>query len=413
MRIALSSPVRTRAFLGGCAGLISFCFGLSLQAVIEQHLAAHPTMQNVTRLERIQPLNADYEAALGAISMESGQFQQAGVHLERAARINPHSAHIWLMLANAYEVLGDDARRGAAVREAIAAEPKNTAVQWEAANLFLPTDLDRSLQLLRGVVQNDPKYATAAMQVAYRASGQNVEKAMLAIPLETASRVLFMHWLINRGDWGAADHVWPTVLRAPGDLQARDIFFYIDSLIGRHRAEQARAAWLSLADRDPSLRAQLQPGNLVFNGDFEGDLLNGGFGWRYTPTTGVTASLDTSTFHGGTRSLALQIDGENLQDLGFRQYVRLEPGRYHLSAWFHAEELEAAHGVRFVIEDAYSHTQVFLSEEELGSFAWREFDADFTVRANTELATIALVRSPSDGLIRGKLWLDDLRIEKQ
>lgn len=414
MRIALSSPVRTRAFLCGCAGLISVCFVLSLQAMVERYLLAHPTVDNITLARRIQPLNADYEAMLGENSMEDGQFQAARDHFAKAIAINPHSSRFWLLMANAYQVLGDDARRGDAVRHAIAVDPRDTEVQWQAANLFLGTDLDRSLQLLRGVVENDPKYASAAMQVAYRASGENVDKAMLAIPLKTEPRLQFVHWLIEREHYDAADRVWPTLLRAPGPLQARDVFFYFDSLIEHHRSSAARAAWLALADRDPVLRAQSQGGNLVFNGDFESELLNGGFGWRYAPASGVIASLDTSTFHGGTRSFALQIDGDNVEDFGIRQFVKVDPGSsYRLSGWLHAEELEAAHGVRFAIEDTYSHARLLVSDETLGSFAWREFDSTFTVAAGTELVTLSLVRSPSQGRIRGRLWLDDLRIEKQ
>ena len=414
MRIALSSTVRTRAFLCGSAGLISVGLALSLQAIVEHHLLAHPTVNNIALAERVQPLNADYEAMLGDVSMEDGQFQAARDHFLRALAINPHSSRFWLMLANAYQVLGDDAERADAVSHAITAEPRNTEVQWQAANLFLATDLERSLQLLRGVVENDPKYASAAMQVAYRAADENVDRAMLAIPLTTESRLQFMHWLIDREKYDAADHVWPTVLRAPGELQTKSVLFYFDSLIERHRSADARVAWLALADRDVGLRSHLQPGNLISNGDFEGELLNGGFGWRYAPATGVLASLDTSSFHGGTRSLAMQIDGDNVEEFGFRQYVKVDAGAtYRWSGWMHAEELEAAHGVRFAIEDAYSHSRLFLSDEALGSFAWREFDGTFTVPPGTELVTISLVRSPSEGRIRGRLWLDDLRIEKQ
>lgn len=414
MRIALSSPVRTRAFLCVCAGLISVCFALSLQAIVEHHLLAHPTVHNIKLAQRVQPLNADDERMIGQSALESGRYQVAVVHLRRSVQMNPHASRVWLMLADAYEMMADDNQRDDAVRRATAAEPKDTQVEWRAANLSLNTDLDRSLQLLRGVVENDPRYSASAMEVAYRASGANVDKAMLAIPLETKPRLEFMRWLVDRKHYDDADHVWPTLLRAPSQLRPRDVFFYFDSLLDRHHPNRAHAAWLALAQREPSMRAQVQPGNEVFNGDFEGDLLSGGFGWRYVPTEGVTASLDTSTFHSGTRSLALQIDGENVQDFGFRQFVKVEPGaRYRLSAWMHAEELQAAFGVRVAIFDAYSHAELFLSDEALGSFPWRQLDTTFTVPPDTELVTVSLVRSPSQGRIRGTLWLDDLRIEKR
>jgi len=414
MRLDISSPVRKRAFLLVCAALLSLAWALSCQALIEHWLDRSATVKNAALAAQLQPLNAEHHEMLGFLLMGPtyGDYPQARMHLEKAVAINSHSSRSWLLLANIYEVLGDNTARRDAVLHALASEPRDTQVQWEAANLYLTTDLDRSLQLLRGVVESAPAYAPAAMGVAYRGANNNIDKAMLAIPLETSSRLQLMHWLLDRAQTAAADRVWPTVLTAPGPLQASDTFFYLDSLLARHEPDRAFAAWSALAQRDSALH--LQPGNLISNGDFEGDLLNGGFGWRYAPTAGVTASLDTSTFHGGTRSLALLIDGENLQDFGFRQLVKVEGGgHYRLTGWLHAEELEAAHGVRLAVVDGYSRAPFLLSEEALGSFSWREFGGDFTVPAETKLVTVFVTRSPAEGLIRGKLWLDDLRIEKQ
>ena len=416
MRIALSSPVRKYTFVAGCVALLSLAWALCWQAIGEHWLEKTTTLENATRAARLQPLNADHEEDLGNILMDPtfGRFQEAAAHYQRAVAIDPHSSRAWLNLANAYGVLGEDDRRLDAVRHAMIAEPKDTQVQWEAANLFLDTDLDRSLQLLRGVVENDPQFAPAAMQVAYEASNNNIEKAMLAIPLTTALRLQLMHWLLDRHQDDALDRVWPTVLSAPGPLHANEAFFYLDSLVGRHQVGSAYDAWLALVQRDPVLRAHLQPDNLVTNGDFEDEILNGGFGWRYAPTAGVTPTLDTTTFHGGTRSLALQVDGDNLQDFGFHELIKVEAGaHYRIGAWLHTEELEGAHGARLSVTDAYSNAELLLTDEVLGSLPWRELDSDFTVPAGTQLVKLSVVRSPSSGRIRGKLWLDDVRIEKR
>jgi hypothetical protein len=201
------------------------------------------------------------------------------------------------------------------------------------------------------------------------------------------------------------------VLAASGAIQPRDSFFYIDSLIDRHELLKAHEAWMALAQRDSALGPD--GGNLVVNGDFENGLLNGGFGWRYVPASGVTASLDTSTFHDGMQSLSLQLDGENLSDCGFSELVVVEPGaHYHVSGWMHAEDLESAHGVGISVSDAYSRAGLLFTDEALGSFPWREIAGDFVAPADTQLVKIALMRSPANGRIQGKLWLDDVRIEK-
>lgn len=416
MRIALSSPVRKGAFLVGCLASLSLAWALCCQAAAERWLASSGTLENTRRAAHLQPLNAAHEETLGLILMDPayGQFDEARTHLEKAVSMNPHSSRAWLNLANVYSVLGQDEMRFNAVQHALIAEPKDTRVQWEAANLFLANDLDRSLQLLRSVVESDPSYAASAAEVAYRASGNDVEKTMLAVPMKTTPRVQLMHWFLERQQNEAADRVWPSVLEASGPLAPRDVFFYLDDLIARHQPDKAFAAWKALVQRDPAFIKQFSVDNLVYNGDFQGEFLNGGFGWRYTPTSGVTPSIDTSTFHASNRSLELGIDATDTRDFGFHQLIKIEPGEhYRLSAWVHAEELEAAHGVRLGVEDAYSHNQIALTEEVLGSFPWREVSIDFTAPKGAELVNLSVVRSPANGRIKGKIWFDDVRLEKQ
>ena len=49
--------------------------------------------------------------------------------------------------------------------------------------------------------------------------------------------------------------------------------------------------------------------NLIVNGDFSLDVLNGGFDWQYQKQRSVTLTLDPSDFHGGHRSLLITFDG--------------------------------------------------------------------------------------------------------
>ncbi|HVZ16949.1 MAG TPA: tetratricopeptide repeat protein, partial [Terriglobales bacterium] len=233
MRIALSSPVRRYTFVIGCAALVLLVSALNLQAIGEHWLASSASPIRLEQATRLQPLNAEIQEKLGIVSLDPahGDFEQAAWHLQRAAEINPHSARTWLNLANTYSVLGDDERSADAVRHALVVEPKDTQVQWEAANLFLTSDLDRSLQLLRGVIENDLQYNSPAVEVAWTATGKNIDKTMMAVPLTVTSRLQLMHWLMEHNEIDSADRVWPTVLAAPNALNVRESFFYIDSLI--------------------------------------------------------------------------------------------------------------------------------------------------------------------------------------
>ena len=110
--------------------------------------------------------------------------------------------------------------------------------------------------------------------------------------------------------------------RAPDKFRSKDALFYVDSLINRHEVSRARTVWSELSARDNEISRRIEPGNTLVNGDFEDNLLNSGFDWRYAPVSGATLTIDTSVFHEGTRSLGIQLDSPNLADAGVYEVVR-------------------------------------------------------------------------------------------
>jgi hypothetical protein len=117
-------------------------------------------------------------------------------------------------------------------------------------------------------------------------------------------------------------------------------------------------------------------------------------------------------FHAGTRSLALQFDGDSVTDAGVFQLVPVEPNtRYVFRNFTHSDELESANGPRLAVTDFYSGKTLMLGEEILGSTSWREGTGEFATDADSRLVKISVIRSPANGKVRGKLWVDDLHLE--
>ena len=112
--------------------------------------------------------------------------------------------------------------------------------------------------------------------------------------------------------------------------------------------------------------------------------------------------------------LSLQFDADSIPDAGVYQLIPVEPAtRYSVRGYMRSEELESANGVRLGIADYYSNNPLAMAEEIVGSNSWREGSAEFTTGPDTHLLKVSIVRSPSQGRIRGKLWIDDLRMEKR
>jgi Tfp pilus assembly protein PilF len=350
---------------------------------------------------------------LGIAYLATGQ-QQAASLLEESARINPYDSRTWLSLSTVYGV-SNPAKQYGATMEALAVDHTNVDVEWEASQLLLQNgEIDQALRLLREVSTYDSVKNNRVIQSAFRATGGDVSRTLEAVPPTAIGRLQLLRWLLEHDKTSAADRVWPSVVEAKGSVPARDLFFYLDSLIGRHEVGRAQSVWKWAGSNDSDLRRGIETGNLFVNGDFESDLLNGGFAWRYAKTDGVTVTMDTSTFHGGTRSLSLQLDVDRIADAGIYQLVPVEPGsRFSIDGFAHSEELESANGVRLAIVDYYSNAVLFSSEEILGSTSWKELSGELTTPSDCRLVKLSIVRSPSFGRIRGRVWLDDLRMEKR
>lgn len=412
MRISINSPVRKAAFLGGSIAAAVLAWGLCWQALAEHVVTRAGTLEGFEKAARIQPLNANHLRVIG-VGLVQSETSKAIATFEQSARINPHSALTWLELSRAYGISGQQEKQHKAITRALAADPKDVDVQWDASLYLIQNrDVDGALTLIRELISNDPTKAVAGMQAAYNATGGDASRTLAAIPPEAAIRVSFMRWLVEHGDAAAADQVWHGLSAGGGQLHARDLGFYIDSLIARHETATAKSVWGYLQANDADVQRNLEPGNLIVNGDFEANLLNSGLGWRYTKTDGVAVSIDTSTFHSGTRSLALQFDGNGVADAGIFELVPVEPNtRYSVRGFTHSEELESANGIRLAVTDYYSGKPLTMGDEILGSTAWRETSGEFTTDPDTTLVKICIVRSPAVGRIRGTLWVDDLHLE--
>jgi tetratricopeptide (TPR) repeat protein len=414
MRIPLLSPVRKTAFLSACLTAGVLAFALCCQALAEYWVTRAGTVAGFEKAARIQPLNAYYPQVLGTNLIQT-DFVEAAAMLEESARINPHSSRTWLSLSRTYGVLGTKEKQYDAIMKALTADPKDVDVEWDAGIFLIQNgDIDSGLKLVRDVISNDPTKVVEAMQTAYRATGGDIAKTIEAIPPTSAARLRFLRWLVEHDQAAVADRVWPSVAGAEGKLRAHDLFFYFDSLVSRREVAQARSVWTALLASDSRVQRRIEPGNLIVNGDFEDNLLNGGFDWRYTKTDGVSVTMDTSIFHAGTRSLSLQFDADNISDAGIYELIPVEPAaRYSLRGYMRSEELESANGVRLAATDYYSNDLLMMGEEIIGSTSWKEVSGDFTVGPETRLVKIGVVRSPSHGRIRGAVWVDDLRMEKR
>jgi hypothetical protein len=186
-------------------------------------------------------------------------------------------------------------------------------------------------------------------------------------------------------------------------------------LIAHHEVEQATRVWQQSAELSGLAAYQSSAENLLVNSDFGREILNGGFDWLYRKVTGVTINLDPRESHSGARSLRITFDGPGIEDAGIRQLVPVEPNtQYEFSGFYKAAEMDGAGGAEFAIQDLYKETSLFRSDELRDTELWREVEGSFVTPADTKIVVVRIARTPPGSPIRGKLWVDNLKlVERQ
>jgi Carbohydrate binding domain len=414
MPIELRSPLRKFSFAGACCILVGLYLHLALRAYLASHLAATPDVSNLNKAIRLEPSNAEYRELLGrSLALSGANLNDAIASYRTAVHLNPYVARYWLDLAGAYQVAGHTSEQERSVEQAVEADPTTPHVAWEAANFFLiQGDQERALRNFRVVLANDPEAVDSALQLCWRATGDANRILDRALPRRPDLYLSFLRLLISKQEVAAAENVWNRLIALNQAFSTKLAFPYFRFLIAKQEVAAAQTAWQQLAVLDRSIQPYFPSReNLIVNGGFEENVLNGGFDWWYQSNPHAALAIDTSDFHSGTRSLSITFDGRNPGDAGIFQFIPVKPNTdYEFSAVSRTEDIESASGPRFAIVDAYTNASYVLTDDLLGTNPWRVQHARFQTGPNTNLVLLKIVRQPAGPLIRGKLWIDDLRL---
>ena len=413
MEIALNSPPRKAVVIAVGALLVLFYTFSAARLFVASIFADRADLPSLQRAVRFDADNADYRDHLGRYyAMVARDPGQAIQHYRAAAQINPHSARYWFDLASAYQVLGEIQNQTWALQHAVEADPTTPEVAWEAANFYLVQgENEKALHEFRVVLENDPPRADFAMQYCWRIRPDADELLRDVVPHKSAALIAFLDLLMSKEQVGATEKVWAVLIASPQAFALGRVYNYFNFLINHKEVAEARLVWQQAASRFGLSSYLPTSNNLIVNGDFHLDILNGGFDWQYQKQQSVSLTLDPSDFHGGHRSLLIAFDGPGLSDAGIRQSIAVQPRTtYEFSAYYKNGEIEGAGGPHFTIQDAYSQTVLYDSDELKEAGFWKSATGEFTTGDDCRLLLLHIRRIPEGSPIRGKLWVDDFRL---
>ena len=388
---------------------------LAAREFTASHFAFRTDLPSLERAVRLAPGNADYRHRLGRyFAFVAANPESALDNYRAATRLNPHQARYWFDLAATYQVAGNAEGQRDALEHALQAEPTAPDVAWEAANFFLITgDIDRALREFRVVIENDSSLAPIALQSCWRARPDADALLRDVVPHRTDTLIAFLSLLEGKQETDSAIKVWDQLILVHQKFENRYLFDYVRYLIQAHRPDAASTAWAQAANV-LGLPAYLPSAdNLIVNGDFSLDVLNGGFDWTYQTQPSVSLQLDPSDFRQGQRSLSITFEGPGIADAGIRQWIPVRGATgYEFTTYYKSSSFEGAGGPQIVLRDFYTGEPVYISDPLNDADFWKAVHSRITTPASTSLLVLKIERMPPGSPMRGKLWLDDFQLSE-
>jgi len=412
MRIPLPTRRARIALLAGVAVLALIYVVLTGAQFLAAFWGGQAELSSLQRAVWLEPGNAEYRFRTGRyIRLVQRDANAAAASYRAAVGLNPHQARYWFDLAATYELLGDTSAQESALDHAIDADPTTPEVAWQAANFFVVQgEMNKAMKEFRVVLANDPTLPAVAIPLIWRIE-PNIDPLLQdVIPPIASVYSSFLEYLVGRKELAAANKVWARLAPLQQPVERRYIFSYIRSLLLDQEVDQARTVWRQAANLSDLAAYQPTPQNLVVNGNFNLDVLNGGFDWMYDHSPQVSLLLDPTQSESGHRSLLMTFDAQGINDAGIRQAIPVSPNTgYEFSAYYKAQDIEAAGGLRFAIQDVYSGAALFTSDNLDNVEFWKQVTGDFVTGPQTKLLVLHIQRFPQ-GPIKGKLWIDTVSL---
>jgi hypothetical protein len=190
-----------------------------------------------------------------------------------------------------------------------------------------------------------------------------------------------------------------------------DLREYINVLIAHKFYELASYTWLQFLPPE-----QLGTAGLLFNGSFELALSGLPFDWSLNAGTGATVDIVQRTDQAEQRALFIELGPGRVEFGGVVQTVLLAPGSYRFKGKYRGE-INGRRGLLWRIACVDAASPLGQSAMMTGlTTQWKDFEFSFTVPASEcraqQLRLHLDARTPSEQLVSGTAWYDELSISR-
>jgi hypothetical protein len=413
MQIPLATPAAKALFLIPSLIAVALYFGLAASQYAAYISAERADLKGLQFSARLEPSNAQYQDQLGQLFSWILRLPEAEGAFQKAVTLNPGHVSYWLHLAAAEQALGDLRNQRGALLRAIAVDPKSPYVAWQIASTdFSEGNFRAAFPEFRTALAGDPSFAWDVIARCWAVQPDVNVLLRDALPASPGIYSSFLEFLLAKHDTEPAATVWKQIVQLGQPVRLSEVMDYIRYLIARRQPGQAGMIWRQAAPLCDLRSYQPSQQNLIVNGNFSSNILNGGFDWTYEKRSDVFLEVDPTQPHARFPSLLLAYDSGGLEDSGLHQMIVVDPNTtYHFSAYFKTQTLEGAGGAQFVLQDFYTEQLYFQSDNLKDSADWKPVYGNFKSGAATHLLLLRIKRVPGGAAIRGKLWIASVRLK--
>ena len=198
---------------------------------------------------------------------------------------------------------------------------------------------------------------------------------------------------------------------APSPPTLADIRDYVNVLTEHKLYELAYYTWLQFLPSE-----QLRVAGFLFNGSFEFAPSGLPFDWVMRAGTGTTVDIVRRPDQAGERALSIELGPGRVELGGVAQTLLLPPGSYRFKAKY-GGEIIGPRGLVWRVTCAGQAAPIGQSAMMVGAAKpWKTVEVSFTVpgtECRAQQLRLSLdARMPSEQLVSGSIWYDELQIDR-
>ena len=390
------------------------------------------TVSNYTRALQYDPSNAQLWWKRGRLyhySVGKVELDLALQDYQTALNLNPRIGQAWVDLADIYERIGKTAEAEAALGKAFEVQPYSPLIRWQAGNFFLRRgNLPKMYECFKIACQYDVTKMRIAAELAWKIDPDPRQILQKLVPDTLPANMDYLDCLVSKDELDLAFPVWQRCLKneIPQDYAIKPSFAfnYIYHLLAKSRVNEALQVWDGILRKTGSgLSVNRWKGadagqNLVWNGSFENEILQGGLDWRYRDLPELKFQIDIENRMAGLKSLRADFGNANISGENLYQIVPImSPGDYVLDFYIKTKDLTTDQ-MPYLLIQGYPEPGCASAQSSFfpSTTSWIKLSLPFIAKEGCKAVRLSLMRNKSikiDNRINGSLWLDEIAILSQ